>query len=41
MSGLIIRPITLRQARSFVQEHHRHHDKPQGGLWAIALLRER
>ena len=37
MSGLMIRPITLHQARSFVQEHHRRHDKPQGGLWAIAL----
>jgi hypothetical protein len=36
---LITRPITLRQARFFVQEHHRHHDKPQDGLWAIALLR--
>lgn len=31
-------PITLRQAREFVQEHHRHHDMPQGGLWAIALM---
>lgn len=33
-----IRPISLRQAREFVQEHHRHHDMPQGGLWAIALM---
>lgn len=30
--ALRIAPITLRQARAFVQEHHRHHDKPQGGL---------
>lgn len=37
---MIIHPISLRQARDFVQEHHRHHDMPQGGLWAIALLRE-
>jgi len=36
---LTIRPITLRQAEGFVQEYHRHHDAPQGGLWAIALLR--
>jgi hypothetical protein len=36
---LSIRPVTLRQARAFVQEHHRHHDMPQGGLWAIALMR--
>jgi hypothetical protein len=39
VATLRIAPITLRQARSFVQEHHRHHDKPQGGLWALALLR--
>lgn len=39
MSTLRIAPITLRQARAFVQEHHRHHDRPQGGLWALALLR--
>jgi hypothetical protein len=32
MSGMIVRSVTLRQARSFVQEHHRHHDKPQRGL---------
>ena len=36
---LAIRPCSLRQARAFVQEHHRHHDMPQGGLWAVALLR--
>lgn len=29
---LRIAPITLRQARAFVQEHHRHHDRPQGGI---------
>lgn len=39
MSELRILPVTLRQARAFVQEHHRHHRAPQGGLWAIALLR--
>lgn len=33
-----IRPITLRQARAFVDEHHRHHDGPQGGKFALALL---
>lgn len=38
---MIIRPITLRQAEAFVQEHHRHHKAPQGGLWALALLREK
>jgi hypothetical protein len=39
MSGLSMRPITLYQACSFVEEHHSQHDKPQGGLRAIALLR--
>jgi hypothetical protein len=36
---LDFRPITLRQARAFVQEYHRHHDAPQGGLFALALMR--
>ena len=36
---LSVRPVSLRQAAEFVQEHHRHHDAPQGGLWALALLR--
>jgi hypothetical protein len=39
-SDLRVCPITLRQARAFVQEHHRHHDMPQGGLWALALMRD-
>lgn len=37
---LRILPVSLRQAAEFVQEHHRHHDMPQGGLWALALLRD-
>jgi hypothetical protein len=31
--------ITLRQARSFVREHHLRHHKPQGRLWAMAVPR--
>jgi hypothetical protein len=27
--------MTLREARSFVTQHHRHHRAPQGGLFAI------
>lgn len=27
--------MTLREARAFVSEHHRHHKAPQGGLFAI------
>jgi len=37
---MVVRPITLKQAREFVQAHHRHHDMPQGGLWALALMRD-
>jgi hypothetical protein len=33
-----IRPCTLRQAREFVNVHHRHHRAPQGGQFALALL---
>jgi L-amino acid N-acyltransferase YncA len=29
-------PCTLREARAFVAEHHRHHEAPQGGLFAVA-----
>lgn len=32
---LVITPCTLREARVFVQRHHRHHAAPQGGLFAI------
>jgi hypothetical protein len=28
-------PMTLREARRFVAEHHRQHKPPQGGLFAI------
>ena len=33
---LTIVPCTLREARAFVGEHHRHHKPPQGGLFAVA-----
>lgn len=36
---LTVRPMALRQAREFVELHHRHHGMPQGGLWALALMR--
>ena len=32
-----ITPITLREARLFVDRYHRHHKAPQGGLFAIGL----
>ena len=28
-------PLTLREAYPFIQEHHRHHRPPQGGLFAV------
>lgn len=36
--SLSVAPITLRQARAYVEENHRHHRAPQGGLFAIAVL---
>lgn len=36
---LLVRPCTLAQAAQFVFDHHRHSDPPQGGKWAIALMR--
>lgn len=35
--NLEIVPITLADARHFVDEHHRHHKAPQGGLFAVAV----
>jgi len=32
-----LRPVTLKEARRFVDEHHRHHRAPQGGKFAIGL----
>jgi hypothetical protein len=28
-------PMTLREARAYVEQHHRHHRPPQGGLFAV------
>ena len=33
--SLEIVPCTLREARAYVGKHHRHHQPPQGGLFAI------
>ena len=30
-------PISLKEARRFVNDHHRHHKAPQGGKFAIGL----
>ena len=36
MTRLQIVPCTLREARAFVEKHHRHHPPPQGGRFAVA-----
>lgn len=40
MSDLALVPCTLREARAFVDEHHRHHRAPQGGLFAVGLAHD-
>lgn len=35
MSAPELVPMTLGEARAFVDAHHRHHRAPQGGLFAI------
>jgi hypothetical protein len=35
--SLSIQPITLREARAFVDRNHRHHGAPQGGILAIGV----
>lgn len=34
---MTLQPITLREATTFVERHHRHHGPPRGGLFAIAV----
>lgn len=34
---LELQPITLGEASVFVKRHHRHHDAPTGGLFAVAV----
>jgi hypothetical protein len=34
--GLELVPVTLREARRYVAANHRHHQAPQGGLFAVA-----
>jgi len=37
---LTVVPCTLRDACAFVAQHHRHHTKPPGGLFAVAVADE-
>lgn len=34
-------PLTLKEARAVVQQLHRTHRPPKGGLWAVGLARTR
>lgn len=36
---LALCPITIGEARTFVERHHRHHRAPQSGLFAVAVMR--
>lgn len=36
--SLELSPCTLREARAFVAQWHRHHRAPQGGLFAVAAV---
>jgi hypothetical protein len=38
--SLEIVPCTVRDAMSFVAQHHRHHRAPNGGLWAVAAAND-
>lgn len=33
-------PITISDAKAYVDEHHRHHGSPVGGLFAVAVATE-
>ena len=35
--ALELTPITLREARAYVEQNHRHHKPPQGGIFALAV----
>lgn len=37
MSGLVITPVTFRQACAFIEAYHRHHRPPRGMKFAIGV----
>jgi hypothetical protein len=39
VTELALCPLTLGEARAFVDAHHRHHQAPVGGLFAIGAMR--
>jgi hypothetical protein len=38
--SLRIVPCTLTEAKAYVAQHHRHHDPPTGGLFAVACAND-
>lgn len=40
MSGLVLRPCTVKAAAPFVRKVHRRLSKVQGAMWAVQVLRE-
>src|SRR5688572_5435893 len=37
LRALTLQPISIGEAQRFVTAHHRHHDAPVGGLFAVAV----
>jgi hypothetical protein len=37
---MTLQPVSLRAARAYVAQHHRHHEAPQGGKFALAAWHE-
>jgi hypothetical protein len=40
MSRLVVRPVTLKQANTFVGVEHRHHDGVTGHRWSLGAYRD-
>ena len=40
MSKLELTPLTIKDACLFISLHHRHHDPPPGGLFAVGVQRD-
>ena len=38
--SLVLVPITIKDAKAYVSEHHRHHKAPQGGLFSVAVAKD-
>jgi hypothetical protein len=37
MGSLTLHPLTFKEAKRFIGQHHRHHRPPTGGLFAIGV----